>query len=586
MIFQDTIQAIVTGTLHQQAYLGLIKEDGKWKWIDGSEPGPEEEDIVDWQDGYPNEEEGADCAYIGATMGGWLNSGCEGKKRSICKRRNDVYDMCDIDNNWHPYDSHCYKYYAESRDWYAANEACIRENGHLIMLETESKYHILSEVIECTDYERGIWIGLSDRNTSESYKWVDGSTVSTANWVDGQPPEDDENNAGDHCVESSPIESFKWRTDRCSAENNYICQRAQSNGTCYPGWLDYSSGACYQMFGDSDVIPAMTWSDADKYCGKIAEGGMLAKISDSTKQEALKKIREIVEDSGFDKYRIGLVDKWTDNTMQWSDQTPTDRYNYWGDTDVDNVDDRWDCGYFRTSGNEAKWRIGYCFDKMPFVCEIPVHRDPTDVAPVPEQWECQEGWLVDQVKGNCYYLSDDEDIVKYDQLSSKCSSLDAEPAIIEDEDDQTFVSDIIRTKTYLPLEYDSNCQCFHWYDGKSPSFENWDVNGQEHENDNRVAYLVDGDRIGSWAAGHPSKERPYLCKKSAIKTTSPPSTAAPPTPPNSEECGSGWYHDPMGGSCYLINHDKLTWEEARENCKDVDADLASITGTNDQSYIT
>ncbi|ELU01345.1 hypothetical protein CAPTEDRAFT_139885 [Capitella teleta] len=42
----------------------------------------------------------------------------------------------------------------------------------------------------------------------------------------------------------------------------------------------------------------------------------------------------------------------------------------------------------------------------------------------------------------------------------------------------------------------------------------------------------------------------------------------------------------MGGSCYLINHDKLTWEEARENCKDVDADLASITGTNDQSYIT
>lgn len=74
----------------------------------------------------------------------------------------DVYDLCDIEGGWHPYDSHCYKYFSDPRDWTAANQACIQERGHLIMLETQSKYHILSEVIDCVDYDRGLWIGLSD----------------------------------------------------------------------------------------------------------------------------------------------------------------------------------------------------------------------------------------------------------------------------------------------------------------------------------------------------------------------------------------------------------------------------------------
>ena len=74
----------------------------------------------------------------------------------------DIYDLCDLDNGWHPYDQQCYKYFAEPRDWNAASKACQDQRGMLIMLEEEIKYHILSEVIDCTDFDRGIWIGLSD----------------------------------------------------------------------------------------------------------------------------------------------------------------------------------------------------------------------------------------------------------------------------------------------------------------------------------------------------------------------------------------------------------------------------------------
>lgn len=34
-----------------------------------------------------------------------------------------------------------------------------------------------------------------------------------------------------------------------------------------------------------------------------------------------------------------------------------------------------------SAGLQAKWRLGYCFDKLPFICEIPVHADPQVVQP-------------------------------------------------------------------------------------------------------------------------------------------------------------------------------------------------------------
>jgi hypothetical protein len=44
--------------------------------------------------------------------------------------------------------------------------------------------------------------------------------------------------------------------------------------------MDYASGACYQVFGDDEHVPPMTWSDAEKHCNNIAQGGKLVKITE------------------------------------------------------------------------------------------------------------------------------------------------------------------------------------------------------------------------------------------------------------------------------------------------------------------
>ena len=59
---------------------------------------------------------------------------------------------------------------------------------------------------------------------------------------------------------------------------------------------------------------------------------------------------------------------------------------------------------------------------------------------VTAKWECEDGWVVDQVKGQCYFLSQDEDMLEYAEFLSKCPDIGAEPVTVRDEDDQSFIT--------------------------------------------------------------------------------------------------------------------------------------------------
>lgn len=56
--------------------------------------------------------------------------------------------------------------------------------------------------------------------------------------------------------------------------------------------------------------------------------------------------------------------------------------------------------------------------------------------------------------------------------------------------------------------------------------------------------------------------------------------------PVTQQCGPGWAYDGMSNACFMLNHELLTWNAALERCREVGGDLASITGNNDQSFIT
>ena len=73
-----------------------------------------------------------------------------------------MVDRCDLEDDWHPYGGHCYKYFTNDASWSDAKTTCENNRATLAILNTHKKLHVFSEIVSCKDYDSGIWIGLSD----------------------------------------------------------------------------------------------------------------------------------------------------------------------------------------------------------------------------------------------------------------------------------------------------------------------------------------------------------------------------------------------------------------------------------------
>lgn len=76
-----------------------------------------------------------------------------------------------------------------------------------------------------------VWIGLSFENTTNTYKWSDGSPVKWTNWAVGNPRG---RWTKDYCVymnlERTTQDLMYWRVGKCTEEKLFLCKKTLSNG--------------------------------------------------------------------------------------------------------------------------------------------------------------------------------------------------------------------------------------------------------------------------------------------------------------------------------------------------------------------
>ena len=53
----------------------------------------------------------------------------------------------------------------------------------------------------------------------------------------------------------------------------------------------------------------------------------------------------------------------------------------------------------------------------------------------------------------------------------------------------------------------------------------------------------------------------------------------------SVNCGPGWEERPLSQYCYSFHQDQLSWLDAREVCKNMGGDLASVHSDDEETYI-
>lgn len=147
----------------------------------------------------------------------------------------------------------CYKviYFHEAfqrLNFEEAKEACRRDGGQLVSIETEDEQRLIEKFIENLLASDGdFWIGLrrleekQGNNTAcqDLYAWTDGSTSQFRNWYVDEPSCGSEVCVVMYHQPSAPpgiggSYMFQWNDDRCNMKNNFICKYADEKPSTTP----------------------------------------------------------------------------------------------------------------------------------------------------------------------------------------------------------------------------------------------------------------------------------------------------------------------------------------------------------------
>uniref|UniRef100_A0AAY5K244 C-type lectin domain-containing protein n=1 Tax=Esox lucius TaxID=8010 RepID=A0AAY5K244_ESOLU len=109
----------------------------------------------------------------------------------------------------------------EQNTWEYANQDCLNRGATLVIINNQEEQKFLITLNINT------WIGLSDIETEGTWRWVDGTPLTTAYWGPPQP----DNGGGTHGEEDSaeivnwyndPVQ--KWNDVSCTTKLNWICE--------------------------------------------------------------------------------------------------------------------------------------------------------------------------------------------------------------------------------------------------------------------------------------------------------------------------------------------------------------------------
>uniref|UniRef100_A0A8P4K6E4 C-type lectin domain-containing protein n=1 Tax=Dicentrarchus labrax TaxID=13489 RepID=A0A8P4K6E4_DICLA len=113
-------------------------------------------------------------------------------------------------------------YYISSikKTWNASRDDCLKKGADLMIINSEEE-QVYRNILD------NMWIGLTDSETEGTWKWVDGTPLTTSYWMDGEPYNYDLKE--EDCVEVKQHEKKNsWNDKPCDLPNFWICEKKVS----------------------------------------------------------------------------------------------------------------------------------------------------------------------------------------------------------------------------------------------------------------------------------------------------------------------------------------------------------------------
>uniref|UniRef100_A0A3Q0QYR3 C-type lectin domain-containing protein n=1 Tax=Amphilophus citrinellus TaxID=61819 RepID=A0A3Q0QYR3_AMPCI len=129
-------------------------------------------------------------------------------------------------NDWHLFNNSCYLISRNSRDWPESKSFCESQGAHLAIIHTAEEQTFLWNLLP-RGHWNSYWFGITDGETEDEWKWVDGTPVIGGFWEVGEP----NNHINEDCgyivktrvLERVPIRS--WYDAPCHMYLPFICEK-------------------------------------------------------------------------------------------------------------------------------------------------------------------------------------------------------------------------------------------------------------------------------------------------------------------------------------------------------------------------
>nr|XP_046213631.1 CD209 antigen-like protein C [Oncorhynchus gorbuscha] len=123
---------------------------------------------------------------------------------------------------WIKFETSCYFFSTVNKTWEESRMDCIRREAHLVIINNREEQVFINGL---NGANKQIWIGLTDTFAEGTWKWVDGTPLTTTYWGDGQPNswKETEQDCGEFVHRST--DPGDWNDDGCSVEQYCVCEK-------------------------------------------------------------------------------------------------------------------------------------------------------------------------------------------------------------------------------------------------------------------------------------------------------------------------------------------------------------------------
>uniref|UniRef100_H0YSP9 Macrophage mannose receptor 1 n=1 Tax=Taeniopygia guttata TaxID=59729 RepID=H0YSP9_TAEGU len=584
-------------------WLGLsdVQDPGTFSWANG-----EAVSFTHWDAGMPGNNPGCVAMRTGNAAGLWDVLDCETKQKYICKQwaksatvppipTTALVPTCPegwVSNN---HRSSCFKGFCRSKirkkSWLEARDFCRQIGGDLVTINTKEEMPLLIQAMRATRCMFEIvWLGIFSLNPDEGFAWSDGSPVRYTNW------DDSPRNSGrlQYCGLFHPSGySHPWSLSVCQVQHNWACQIKQGVSlkpepidtyeykTTADGWVIYEDKLYYIS------KEQVSMERAQEFCRKNSAD--LAVVNSNSERRFLKRALKENESywRGSIGYFIGLRVS-LDKKFSWVDGTPV-TYVAWAPNEPNFANNEENC-VVMLSGH-GLWNDINCGSANNFVCEK--HNssvNSTFPSPLPPGG-CPQSWIFFNNKCFKVFASNITTNLTWHAARDVCFNLGGNLATIPNEQVQAFLFYHLKyaiSNVWIGMNDINRESTFLWTDGSTVSYTNWangapenqqsyfDLNEYETLTDDALetdcVFIVKSD--GKWRDDSCDNERGYICQMNSAPSQ-------PELPTTNSASGFTRY----GDSSYSIISSEMQWEEARKNCQDKSAELASISDAYIHSFL-